>query len=178
MDYLLLALAFLATLFAIRGQTWDRTASGLKKLTPSGWGTIIVAFLFLIFSFVNSYKKNQESIELKKQISQTPRIIFSAWINSGRGEPWKAPRKIPGGSIVEFHGFDQDLELWRGTSHLIPVRRSDNGPVRVPLVSMTGSPDGILYEWSIAPTKPQGFYGSVYVYSTQGIETGIVSEAN
>jgi hypothetical protein len=56
MDYLLGTLAFIATVLAIRGQTWDAKQSGFRKITLTGSLTILLAFAVLCVSLIKTYK--------------------------------------------------------------------------------------------------------------------------
>lgn len=56
LDYLLMILAFLATLFAIRGETWKSENKGFKKITISGYITIFLALSVLCVSAYKTYK--------------------------------------------------------------------------------------------------------------------------
>lgn len=60
MDYFLLVLTFLAALVAIKGETWNSAASGLKKVTTSGYITLAVIIASLFISGFETYKKSQQ----------------------------------------------------------------------------------------------------------------------
>ena len=165
--YILPVLAFLMTFFALKKDSPKLS----DRLSVS---MLTTAALIVLFSMYATYQQDQKSKQLEKMVSQSERLIYSGLVSCRGGKYWKAPVKIPGGSIIEFHGFDEPVTLWRDNLHTIPVAASSHGVIRVAFVSMLGSADGVDYEWSIAPTS-SSCSGLVYVYSTPEIQTGEIS---
>jgi len=66
--YISLFIAFLATLIAIRGNTWDDNARGWSKITIYGWITATLALSGFISVTITTYNSNKESTKIKKMI--------------------------------------------------------------------------------------------------------------
>ena len=65
MAYIAQVLAFLAAILAIRGGTWKDDNSGLKKITLTGWITLVIAIGAL---FTSIYIANGNEAEKKKLV--------------------------------------------------------------------------------------------------------------
>lgn len=61
----ILIVGFLATLVAIRGETWKSSNKRYRKVTVTGLIVGFLAFLALIFGGVKNYDDNKESLEKK-----------------------------------------------------------------------------------------------------------------
>jgi hypothetical protein len=61
-DYLLLTISFFATVLAIKGQTWNDSKKGIKKITNIGLVIILLAVSALIFSIFKTSRDNFNSI--------------------------------------------------------------------------------------------------------------------
>src|SRR5574340_859642 len=90
MEYIPILLAFAAALVAIVGNTWDKNAVGLKKLTVPGRFTLALVVFSLIYSLGSVYQqrdqKQREDLEKKKlgkiintEISKSLDAIASAF---------------------------------------------------------------------------------------------------
>lgn len=70
MEYIPIILAFAAAIGAILGNTWDKTQTGVKKLTSSGRYALALVIFSLIYSGVSTYQqrdqKQTEELEKKK----------------------------------------------------------------------------------------------------------------
>jgi predicted histidine transporter YuiF (NhaC family) len=75
MEYFGQIIIFFAALIAIKGNTWDESKSGIKKLTTNGWLTMILALIGLIVSCVVVYQANRsskvESLQLSEALQNT-----------------------------------------------------------------------------------------------------------
>jgi len=77
-EFGIILIGFLATLIAIRGETWKSNHKGFKKVTITGYITSILALLALIFGgFKNHYDKieSQEKTELLEKVSSKTTIM-------------------------------------------------------------------------------------------------------
>ena len=133
-------------------------------------GTVAIATL--VASVISLNGANEERTTLRSQVSsiqqkssQTPRLVYKKDLEFRRRAIWNAPNKIPAGAIVEFVGFNQPLELWRDTSHMFEVPRSDAMPARVSLIGFFGETEGRTYIWAVRSTEDATSGGTVYVYS-------------
>jgi len=71
MEYIGLIIVFLTALVAIKGDTWNKKAKGIKKITLTGKLTIIFALIGLIISIVNLRSTLIENAENRKKINST-----------------------------------------------------------------------------------------------------------
>ena len=63
MDYALLILGFIATVLAIRGNTWNSDRTGFKKVTVVGSITLVVALCALILASIKTSKDDIKKTE-------------------------------------------------------------------------------------------------------------------
>ena len=59
-EYSLVFLAFLATLIAITGNTWDQQKSGFKKITATGYATALLSVIVLCLSAFQIYSSKHK----------------------------------------------------------------------------------------------------------------------
>jgi hypothetical protein len=71
MEYLGQIIIFLSVLVSLRGKTWSSNSRGFKRITFTGYITILCAFIGLIISCIKSYESAQEYSEDKKIIENT-----------------------------------------------------------------------------------------------------------
>lgn len=66
MDYLGSLLVFLGALIAIRGETWDRDSSGIRRVTLTGWLTAVLAAAG-VFTAVVTTRDSKRSAQMNEQ---------------------------------------------------------------------------------------------------------------
>ncbi|WP_122437475.1 hypothetical protein [Pseudomonas viridiflava] len=76
MEYVPIIVAFASALVAIIGNTWDKNASGFKKLTNSGRYTLALVVLALIVSMCLAYQQREE-----KQIQEAEKKGLGKIVN-------------------------------------------------------------------------------------------------
>jgi hypothetical protein len=69
-NYIGQLITFIATLIAVKGGTWDESKQGIKKITLTGFASIILALLGIVTSFVITYQSDQESRMKSEQLSE------------------------------------------------------------------------------------------------------------
>lgn len=77
MEYIPIFVAFALAIVAIVGNTWDKNAVGVKKLTISGRWTFALLFVALIFSLFSAYQQRDE-----KQNQETEKKRLGTIINT------------------------------------------------------------------------------------------------
>ena len=161
----------------LRGETWRSTEKGTKQLTATGLVAVFTALSALIVGALNTSRGNDEKEQMQRRLTaiqsaseKSLRVVYKAFVDIFPGRLWEAPNRIPAGSIVEFHNFDSELELWRGTDHAVRVAKSNQAPVRVPVVGFAGEMGGKSYGWSLRSLGPGRSSGFVYVYSLEEME--------
>ena len=74
-NYLGQLITFFAALVAIKGGTWNKSKTCIKKLTVTGYITMFLALLGFVTSLVITYQSNQESkiksIQLTEAVNNT-----------------------------------------------------------------------------------------------------------
>ena len=70
LDYLGLLIVFLASIVAIKGETWNKKRKGIKKVTVTGFIILILALLGFIISAVDTHKTKLESREKSEKLHQ------------------------------------------------------------------------------------------------------------
>lgn len=66
MKYILIITALVTAIIAIKGETWDSSKSGIKRITVSGWA---VAFFALISAFFSIYiEYSEQNIKAEKKL--------------------------------------------------------------------------------------------------------------
>jgi len=66
MKYILIITALVTAIIAIKGETWDSSKSGIKRITVSGWA---VAFFALITAFFSIYiEYSEQNIKAENKI--------------------------------------------------------------------------------------------------------------
>lgn len=69
-NYLGELIIFLAAVVAIKGGTWDKSKTGIKRLTVTGLITMVLALLGFVTSLVITWQSNQESKVKSMQITE------------------------------------------------------------------------------------------------------------
>lgn len=69
-NYLGQLIIFLAALVAIKGGTWDKSKTGIKKLTVTGLITIVLALIGFVTSLVVTHQSSQESKVKSMQLAE------------------------------------------------------------------------------------------------------------
>jgi|APLak6261663543_1056040.scaffolds.fasta_scaffold04648_2 hypothetical protein len=69
MEYIPIFLAFASSIIAIRGDTWDKTQIGIRKLTGPGRNTLALVVCVLIYSIFSTYEQRdqKQAEELEKK---------------------------------------------------------------------------------------------------------------
>lgn len=71
MGYIGQLVVFLSALVAIKGETWNKKAKGIKKVTSTGIITIIFALIGLVISILNTRLASVENTENRIKIENT-----------------------------------------------------------------------------------------------------------
>jgi len=59
LKYLTITLALFATIIGVRGDTWDGSQDGLKKVRLSGWAALAIGVIAAVTSALQTYKQNE-----------------------------------------------------------------------------------------------------------------------
>lgn len=120
-NYLGQLITFLAALVAIKGGTWDESKSGIKKLTVTGFITMVLALIGLITAILITYRTNADLEAhknmlkvIKAESERGEQMVMSQYIRLDPFHAWQPPNQIYGGSIIKFYEFRSKLLLLYG----------------------------------------------------------------
>jgi hypothetical protein len=131
-----------------------------------------------IASLITTQAENQERLKLatakieafqeivtiiRDQSERQPQIVMAQYVTIGPRQIWRAPNKIFSGSIIEFYGWEEDIELHYGdSSQNVPRTPYMGEPKKIAIIGNSG--DDV--SWSIKNLSAHEVHGKVFVTST------------